>query len=90
MILVSVDGGCDAVKDGVRPGVIDATVAAVPGEHGAARASTPSPTRRAAAASRPGYKNTGVELITGDAGERRALQGRGLRRAQLLGLTVAR
>ena len=30
VILVSVDGGCDAVKDGVRPGVIDATAQQYP------------------------------------------------------------
>ena len=24
-ILVSVDGGCDAIKDGIKPGIIDAT-----------------------------------------------------------------
>ena len=30
VILVSVDGGCDAIKNGVRPGVIDATAQQYP------------------------------------------------------------
>src|SRR5918993_3817881 len=64
-ILVSVDGGCDAIKRGIKPGVIDATsqqyplkMASLGVEKGAAWArggEKPS-----------GYVDTGVELITAD------------------------
>jgi len=64
-ILVSVDGGCDAIKRGIKPGVIDATsqqyplkMASLGVEKGAAAArggEKPS-----------GYLDTGVELITAD------------------------
>ena len=84
-ILVSVDGGCKAIKDGIKPGIIDATsqqyplkMAALGVEKGAAAArggEKPS-----------GYTDTGVELITAGPGRRRGLQGRGLRRGELLGL----
>ena len=52
VILVSVDGGCDAVKNGVRPGVIDATSSSTrrtwPGWEW-----TPLPRRRAVVPSPP-------------------------------------
>src|SRR5215217_4883299 len=62
-ILVSVDGGCDAIKRGIKPGVIDATsqqyplkMAALGVEKGAAAArGGPKPS---------GYVDTGVNLIT--------------------------
>src|SRR5215217_1231143 len=64
-ILVSVDGGCDAIKRGIKTGVIDATsqqyplkMASLGVEKGAAAArggEKPS-----------GYVDTGVELITAD------------------------
>src|SRR5215211_6754939 len=64
-ILVSVDGGCDAIKRGIKTGVIDATsqqyplkMAAMGVEKGAAAArggEKPS-----------GYTDTGVELISDD------------------------
>jgi fructose transport system substrate-binding protein len=64
-ILVSVDGGCDAIERGIKTGVIDATsqqyplkMAALGVEKGAAAArggEKPS-----------GYLDTGVELITAD------------------------
>src|SRR5215204_5677674 len=64
-ILVSVDGGCNAIKNGIKTGVIDATsqqyplkMAALGVEKGAAAArggEKPS-----------GYVDTGVELITAD------------------------
>jgi fructose transport system substrate-binding protein len=64
-ILVSVDGGCEAIKNGIKTGVIDATsqqyplkMAALGVEKGAAWArggEKPS-----------GYVDTGVELITAD------------------------
>ena len=64
-ILVSVDGGCDAIKRGIKTGVIDATsqqyplkMAALGVEKGAAAArGGPKPS---------GYVDTGVELITGE------------------------
>ena len=65
VILVAVDGGCDAIKDGIRPGVIDATAQQYPENmaregvralvDAARRDETP-----------PRYLDTGVELITGD------------------------
>ena len=62
-ILVSVDGGCDAIKNGIKTGVIDATsqqyplkMAALGVEKGAAAAP-----RRAKPS---GYTDTGVNLIT--------------------------
>ena len=65
VILVSVDGGCDAVKNGVRPGVIDATVQQYP--ENMARLGVDTLADAARGAPKPsGYKNTGVELITGD------------------------
>jgi len=64
-ILVSVDGGCEAIKNGIKTGVIDATsqqyplkMASLGVEQGAAWArggEKPS-----------GYVDTGVELITAD------------------------
>jgi fructose transport system substrate-binding protein len=62
-ILVSVDGGCNAIKNGIKPGIIDATsqqyplkMAALGVEKGAAAArggEKPS-----------GYVDTGVTLIS--------------------------
>src|SRR3954471_69216 len=62
-ILVSVDGGCHAIKDGIKPNIIDATsqqyplkMAALGVEKGAAAArGGPKPS---------GYTDTGVNLIT--------------------------
>jgi fructose transport system substrate-binding protein len=66
VILVSVDGGCDAVKDGVRPGVIDATAQQYP--ENMARLGVDALADAARGGPKPsGYTNTGVELITGDA-----------------------
>ena len=66
VILVSVDGGCEAVKDGVRPGVIDATAQQYP--ENMARLGVDALADAARGGRKPaGYKNTGVELITGDA-----------------------
>jgi fructose transport system substrate-binding protein len=65
VILVSVDGGCDAIKNGVRPGVIDATVQQYP--ENMARLGVDSLANAARGGPKPsGYRNTGVELITGD------------------------
>jgi fructose transport system substrate-binding protein len=66
VILVSVDGGCDAVKNGVRPGVIDATAQQYP--ENMARLGVDALAGAARGGPKPvGYKNTGVVLITGDA-----------------------
>ncbi len=63
VILVSVDGGCDAIKDGVRPGVIDATAQQYP--ENMAREGVNALAEEARGGSKPtGYGNTGVELIT--------------------------
>ena len=65
VILVSVDGGCDAVKNGVRPGVIDATAQQFP--ENMAREGVRALARAARGREKPsGYLDTGVELITGD------------------------
>jgi fructose transport system substrate-binding protein len=65
VILVSVDGGCDAIKNGVRPGVIDATAQQYP--ENMARLGVDALADSARGGAKPsGYKNTGVELITGD------------------------
>jgi len=65
VILVSVDGGCDAVKNGVRPGVIDATVQQYP--ENMARLGVDALANTARGGPKPsGYKNTGIELITRD------------------------
>jgi fructose transport system substrate-binding protein len=64
-ILVSVDGGCNAIKNGIKPGIIDATsqqyplkMAALGVQKGAAAAR--------GGAKPSGYVDTGVELITAD------------------------
>jgi fructose transport system substrate-binding protein len=65
VILVSVDGGCDAIKDGVRPGVIDATAQQYP--ENMAREGVEALANAARGGAEPsGYLDTGVELITGD------------------------
>jgi fructose transport system substrate-binding protein len=63
-ILVSVDGGCNAIKNGIKPGIIDATsqqyplkMAALGVEKGAAAAR--------GGAKPTGYVDTGVNLIAG-------------------------
>jgi fructose transport system substrate-binding protein len=65
VIVVSVDGGCKAIKDGVRPGDIDATAQQYP--QNMAREGVESLADAARGGQKPsGYLNTGVELITGD------------------------
>lgn len=65
VILVSVDGGCDAIKNGVRPGSIDATAQQYP--ENMARLGVDNLASAARGGKKPsGYTNTGVELITGD------------------------
>src|SRR3712207_1711559 len=66
VIVVSVDGGCQAIKDGVRPGVIDATAQQYP--ENMAREGVEALAKAARGGAEPsGYLDTGVELITGDA-----------------------
>jgi fructose transport system substrate-binding protein len=65
VILVSVDGGCDAIKEGVRPGIIDATAQQYP--ENMAREGVEALAKAARGGAEPsGYLDTGVELITGD------------------------
>ena len=65
VILVTVDGGCDAIKDGIRPGVIDATAQQYP--ENMAREGVKALVEAARRGEEPPrYLNTGVELITGD------------------------
>jgi fructose transport system substrate-binding protein len=64
VILVSVDGGCDAIKNGVRPGVIDATAQQYP--ENMARKGIETIAQAARGGEKPsGYLDTGVELISG-------------------------
>jgi fructose transport system substrate-binding protein len=64
VILVSVDGGCDAIKNGVRPGVIDATAQQYP--ENMARKGVEAVAQAARGGAKPsGYLDTGVELISG-------------------------
>lgn len=65
VILVSVDGGCEAIKNGVRPGVIDATSQQYP--ENMAREGVEAIAEATRGGEEPsGYLDTGVELITGD------------------------
>jgi fructose transport system substrate-binding protein len=65
VIVVSVDGGCDAIKDGIRPGVIDATAQQYP-ENMAAEG-VEALAEAARGGEKPsGYLDTGVVLITND------------------------
>jgi fructose transport system substrate-binding protein len=64
-ILVSIDGGCQAIKNAVRPGDIDATAMQFP--ENMAREGVRALARAARGGEKPsGYLNTGVELITDD------------------------
>jgi fructose transport system substrate-binding protein len=61
--LVSVDGGCDAIKKGIRTGVIDATAQQYP--ENMANKGVEAIADAARGGSKPsGYLDTGVELIT--------------------------
>jgi len=65
VILVTVDGGCDAIKDGIRPGAIDATAQQYP--ENMAREGVKALVEAARRDEQPPrYLNTGVELIAGD------------------------
>ena len=65
VVVVSVDGGCEAIKDGVRPGDIDATAQQYP--ENMAREGVRALAAAARGGDKPsGYLDTGVELITGD------------------------
>lgn len=63
MVVVSIDGGCQAMRDAVRPGDIDATAMQFP--ENMAREGIQSIAGAARGGQAPsGYRNTGVELIT--------------------------
>ncbi|HZG90959.1 MAG TPA: substrate-binding domain-containing protein [Pseudonocardia sp.] len=65
VIVVSVDGGCEAIKNGVRPGGIDATSQQFP--ENMAREGVLAIASAARGGEPPsGYLDTGVQLITGD------------------------
>jgi len=65
VIVVSVDGGCDAIKNGVRPGSIDATAQQYP--ENMAREGVLAIAEAARGGDEPsGYLDTGLRLITGD------------------------
>lgn len=63
LILVTVDGGCDAIKEGIRTGKIDATAQQYP--ENMAREGVEALAKAADGGAEPsGYRDTGVELIT--------------------------
>ena len=65
IVLVSVDGGCGAIKDGVRPGLIDATAQQYPANM--AREGVLAIVDAVRDDQPPnGYLDTGVQLITGN------------------------
>jgi fructose transport system substrate-binding protein len=65
VILVSIDGSCDAIKDGVRPGKIDATSQQYP--ENMARESLEAVAEAVRGGPSPaGFRDTGVELISSD------------------------
>jgi fructose transport system substrate-binding protein len=64
-ILVSIDGGCDAIKRGIKTGVIDATSQQYPQNMAALGVKTIAAAARGG--KKPsGYTDTGVNLITAD------------------------
>ncbi|MGB3184729.1 MAG: substrate-binding domain-containing protein [Ornithinimicrobium sp.] len=65
VIVVSVDGGCVAMKEAVRPGDIDATAQQFP-QNMALKGVTAIADQVRGAAAPSGYLDTGVELITDD------------------------
>jgi fructose transport system substrate-binding protein len=65
VILVSIDGSCDAIKDGVRPGKIDATSQQYP-ENMATEGMEAVTEAVRGGPSPSGFRDTGVELITAD------------------------
>lgn len=65
IVLVTIDGGCEAIKDAVRPGDIDATAQQYP--ENMAREGVKALAEQARGGPRPsGFLNTGIVLITGD------------------------
>lgn len=65
LVLVTVDGSCAALRDGVRPGLIDATAMQFP--ENMAREGVQALVDTARGAEPPsGYLDTGVQLISGD------------------------
>jgi fructose transport system substrate-binding protein len=65
VVLVSIDGSCDAIKDAVRPGKIDATSQQYPENMAREGLETVAEAVRGGP-SPSGFLDTGVELITGD------------------------
>lgn len=65
VVLVTVDGGCEAIKNAVRPGDIDATAQQYP--ENMAREGVTALAEHARGGPAPsGFLNTGIVLITGD------------------------
>jgi fructose transport system substrate-binding protein len=67
VIVVSVDGGCAAVKNGVRPGDIDATAMQFPENMAREGVRAVAQAVRGEGDPPSGYLDTGVRLVTGDA-----------------------
>jgi hypothetical protein len=88
VILVSVDGGCKAIKDGVRPGVIDATAQQFPENMAREGVRTLAEAARGGeGALRLPRHRRGAHH--GRRGGRRRVPERGVRRAELLGASRA-
>lgn len=64
MVVVSIDGGCEAMRDAVRPGDIDATAMQFPENMAREGVRSVAQAARGEAAAPTGYLNTGTELIT--------------------------
>lgn len=64
MVVVSIDGGCEATRDAVRPGDIDATAMQFPENMAREGVRSVAQAARGEAAAPTGYLNTGTELIT--------------------------
>ncbi len=63
IVLVSIDGGCQAMRDAVRPGEIDATAMQFP-ENMARESVRAIATAERGGAAPSGYVNTGTELVS--------------------------
>ena len=88
VIVVSVDGGCEGIKRGIRTGEIDATAQQYP--ENMASKGVEAVAEAARGGQKPsGYLDTGVEAHHRRRGGRRGVGGRGVRREELLGGLVA-
>lgn len=69
MVIVTIDGGCEAIKDAVRPGLIDATAQQYPENMAREGVTTLAATARGEEPAPSGFFDTGVVLVTGNAAD---------------------